>query len=261
MVQRNRAKRFGAVRSRRSGEGSLSWIYGLHAARAALCNPVRRIHAILATRNATQILGDALGQVDIIPRLVGPEAIAAVLPPGAVHQGIAIEVEPLLEPDLETLCIGATRQAHSVLIILDQVTDPQNVGGILRSAAAFGAAGLVVTRRNAPSVTGALVKAASGAVEHVPLVAVPNLARALDIIGEHGFQRIGLADDAPLLLSAVEIGTRAALVLGAEGSGLRRLTRARCDVLARLPTRPTMSSLNVAAAASAALYEFARGGN
>lgn len=258
MAQRNRGRRADRGFVQRDEAEAAQWIYGLHAARAALENPARRIHRILVTRNAAQILEAALARPGPTPTIVEPDALAAALPPGAVHQGIAVSAEPLPEPDLEDVCDAAERGTGALLVVLDQVTDPQNVGSVLRTAAAFGAAAVVTTRRNAPPITGALTKAASGALEAVPLVAVPNLARALDELGERGFLRIGLAGDADRLLSEMEGDSRLALVLGAEGSGLRRLTRERCDALARLPTRPLMPHLNVAAAASAALYEFAR---
>lgn len=258
MAQRNRRRRTSSGSGGRDAGDGTQWIYGLHAARAVLENPARRIHRVLLTRNAGHEVQDLLARTGLTPTPVGPDALSAALPPGAVHQGIAVAAEPLPETDLETLCAEAEAREEALLVALDQVSDPQNVGSVLRTAAAFGAIGVIVTRRNAPPVTGVLAKAASGALETVPLVAVPNLARALDQLGDSGFLRVGLSGDAERLLSEVRAQARLALVLGAEGSGMRRLTRERCDVLAKLPTRPLMPHLNVAAAASAVLYEFAR---
>lgn len=258
MRERNRRndRRNGPATPRRAG-GAL-WLYGLHAVTAALRNPARRVHRVLATQNAAATLAELFRDTAIVPETATPESLAALLPPGAVHQGIAAALDPLEEQDLDAFC--ADRPGPGLLVVLDQVSDPQNVGAVLRSAAAFGAAAVVVTRRHAPQMSGALAKAASGAVDSVPLIAVPNLARALDTLGDHGFLRVGLADDAPVLLAALDAPERLALVLGAEGPGMRRLTRERCDLLARLPTGAAMPSLNVSAAAAVALYEFARQG-
>jgi 23S rRNA (guanosine2251-2'-O)-methyltransferase len=263
MKQRNRSRppRPPAARGKPSGPGpdGTLWLYGLHAAAAALANPARRIERALATANAAHVLEAALAHAGIAPEIARAEAVAAVLPPGAVHQGIAVAVRPLPARGLDDLCAELASRPDALLVARDQVGDPQNVGAILRSAAAFGADGMIVTQRHAPSVGGALAKAASGALEHVPLVAVVNLARALDTLGEEGFLRVGLSGDAPAVLSAIPEAGRLVLVLGAEATGLRRLTRERCDMLARLPTTPAMPSLNVSAAAAAALYEIRRG--
>lgn len=259
MKQRNRAqspRRGAAPRGRPGASDGTLWLYGLHAAAAALANPARRIERALVTANAAQALDAALRAAGIAAEVVRPEQVAAALPDGAVHQGVALAVQPLAPPDLESICAGIATRDRGLIVALDQVADPQNVGAVLRSAAAFGADAVVVTQRHAPAIGGTLAKAASGALEHVPIVAVVNLARALDTLGEYGFLRVGLAGEAAATLSEVPAATRLALVLGAEGAGLRRLTRERCDALARLPTLPVMPSLNVSAAAAAALYEF-----
>ncbi len=187
-------------------------------------------------------------------------ALAALLPHGAVHQGWALDADPLEQPDLDTLLDTIGRADPAVIILLDQVTDPHNVGAILRSAAAFGAAGVVVAAHNAPPITAALAKAASGALELVPLARVVNLARALDRLKEEGFWCCGLDETGDTDFAALDLGPRVGLVLGAEGGGLRRLVREHCDRLARLPTRPELPSLNVSNAAAVALYELARRG-
>ncbi len=181
-----------------------------------------------------------------------------MLPPGAVHQGAALLSEPLTDVALEDVLDRAAEAEKSVVLVLDQVTDPQNVGAILRSAAAFGADAVLVPDRHAPPETGALVKAASGAVEIVPLVRVINLARALEELKKAGFWIAGLDGQAPQTLAAADMTGKVALVLGAEGEGLRRLTRDHCDILVRLPISERMESLNVSAAAAVALYELAR---
>lgn len=235
------------------------WLYGLHAVKAALANPRRRRHRLLLTDEAAQALHADISNInDLSPEIEGREAIARVVPPGAVHQGAALLSEPLADVALEDIIDQAAEGEKSVILILDQVTDPQNVGAILRSAAAFGAAAVVVPDRHAPPETGALVKAASGAVEIVPLVRVVNLARAMEDLKAAGFWCAGLDGSAPQTLAAADMTGKVALVLGAEGEGLRRLTRDHCDILVRLPISDRMESLNVSAAAAVALYELAR---
>jgi 23S rRNA (guanosine2251-2'-O)-methyltransferase len=171
-----------------------------------------------------------------------------------------LDVEPLPEPDLGDLIRElATASGRCAIVALDQVSDPQNVGAVLRSAAAFGARAVLVTAHGAPPATGALAKAASGAVDRVPLVRVVNLVRALDRLKEAGFWTCGLDETAEEPLAALDLGPRAVLVLGSEGGGMRRLVRERCDHLARLPTSAAQPTLNVSNAAAVALYELARG--
>src|SRR5260370_27059242 len=192
-------------------------------------------------------------------RLLDHNAFAAILPGGAVHQGLALEVEPLAEPDLEDVVRQAGAAAgRSIIVVLDRLSDPQNVGAVLRSAAAFGALAVVLPGHGASPITGALAKAASGALESVPLVRVVNIARTVARLKEERFWICGLDETAPQPLAGLDLGERSAIVLGSEGSGMRRLVREHCDYLARLPTRPAQPSLNVSNAAAVALYELVR---
>jgi 23S rRNA (guanosine2251-2'-O)-methyltransferase len=242
------------------------WLYGRHAVAAALANPARRWRRLVAlTGHEAEAADLAVGAkaekrgsgepVQVFDRI----ALAALLPEGAVHQGLALEVEPLAAPDIDDVLRAATLEARAVVVVLDQVTDPHNVGAVLRSAAALGALAVVVAEHNAPPASGALAKAASGALDLVPLVRVVNIARALDQLKAAGFWCCGLDESATEPLSAIDLGPKAVLVLGSESGGLRRLVRERCDFLARLPTRPPLASLNVSNAAAVALYELARG--
>ncbi|MGH7029482.1 MAG: 23S rRNA (guanosine(2251)-2'-O)-methyltransferase RlmB, partial [Stellaceae bacterium] len=177
----------------------------------------------------------------------------------AVHQGLALEVEPLVEPDIEDLLRRAeTAAGRNILVALDQVADPHNVGAVLRSAAAFGAGAVLIPAHSAPPVGGALAKSASGALERVPLIRVVNLARALDRLKQGQFWVCGLEETAAQPLSALDLGRRVAIVLGSEGRGMRRLVRERCDYLARLPTLAAQPTLNVSNAVAVALYELVR---
>jgi 23S rRNA (guanosine2251-2'-O)-methyltransferase len=249
---------------RKGGNAPLEqWIYGRHAVAAALANPRRRWYRLVAlpaqaeAARALVAAAIAVRRGDGEPVQVLERAqLAAMLPPGAVHQGLALAVEPLAPVDLDAIVQAATGAA--MLIALDRVSDPQNVGAVLRSAAAFGAAAVILTRDGAPAASGVLAKAASGALEHVPLVRVVNLARALDRLKAAGFWICGLCESASEPLSAFDLGARVVLVLGSEGGGMRRLVRERCDHLARLPTHPLQPTLNVASAAAVALYELAR---
>jgi len=238
-----------------AAEGGV-WLHGLHPVAAALANPARRLRRLLVTREAERDLAEAVPNPwRITPEFVERDRLAALLPPDAVHQGAALLVEPLPALPLERVLEGST----GPVLVLDQVTDPRNVGAILRSAAAFGAAAMLLQDRHAPQETGSLARAASGALEVVPILREVNLARALQALKKAGLWVVGLEAAAPITLAQSGLGgRRVALVLGAEGEGLRRLTRENCDELVRLPIMPAMESLNVSAAAAVALYELAR---
>lgn len=224
------------------------WIYGFHPVLAAVANPRRVIRRLIATPNALNRLQAAGAKLTITPEESTPRNLDRILGGEAVHQGVAVEVAPL-----EPLAIEALADARLVLL-LDQITDPHNVGAIMRSSLAFGTDAVVTTRRHAPVETGVLAKAASGALDRLNVIEVQNLARALEQLGEFGFVRIGLDSDAEATLETAIAGERIALVLGAEGKGLRRLTRETCDVVARLPVPGPLASLNVSNAAVLALY-------
>jgi 23S rRNA (guanosine2251-2'-O)-methyltransferase len=233
-----------------------TWLYGLHAVSAALANPARRLRRLLVTRGAEQELAERFSPPwRVAPEIVERPRLDGLLPPDSIHQGAALLVEQLEPPPMERLL----EQTTGPVLVLDQVTDPRNVGAILRSAAAFGAAAIVVQDRHAPQETGLLARAASGALEVVPILREVNLARALEILKKSGLWVVGLEAAGPVTLAQSGlIGRRVALVLGAEGEGMRRLTREGCDELVRLPIKPAMESLNVSAAAAVALYELAR---
>jgi 23S rRNA (guanosine2251-2'-O)-methyltransferase len=241
-------------------------LYGRHAVAAALANPERRWRRLLvlagAETEAAALVAaardrfDGRGEkVEVLDRA----AFNLNLPEGAVHQGWALEVVPLEPPDLDDVLRAAEGgPGRSIIVVLDQITDPHNVGAVLRSAAAFGAAAVIVAEHGAPPITGTLAKAASGALDCLKLVRVVNLARALDRLKEAGYWCCGLDESAAAPLAALDLGDRVALVLGSEGGGLRRLVREHCDYLARLPTLPALPSLNVSNAAAIALYELVR---
>ena len=223
--------------------------WGRHAVAAALDNPNRKVLKAWATREAAAVMQFPS---DVpLTHAEGPD-LARMVPHDAPHQGVVIEVEPLEDAWLDGLLHDAGERA--VLLVLDQVTDPHNVGAILRSAAAFGAIGIVTQDRHSPPESGVVAKAASGALERVPWVRVVNLARSLEDIGDAGFWRLGLTGDAEMELKDALGPKRIALVLGAEGPGLRPNTREHCDALARLPISHAVDSLNVSNAAAVALY-------
>lgn len=268
--QRQDLRRHGRGRPSK-GRPSGLWLYGSHAVLAALGNPKRQVKQLLVTGEAAKRLEGPLQKLlaarrEPVPAAsAGGQDLAQVLPEGAVHQGLAAQVAPLDQPDLETVIARIAGREDSgppensgppaVILALDQVTDPQNVGAILRSASAFGVAAVLTTQRHAAVESGALAKAASGALEYVPYVQETNLARSLERLREAEFLTVGLAAEAEMSLAEVERPARILLALGAEGPGLRRLTREGCERLVRLPTRGPIDHLNVSNAAAVSLYE------
>lgn len=230
-------------------------LYGKHAALAALANPMRKIKRVMVTKNTRDELGEKrlAGLKNL--QLVDGKKLDEMLPREAVHQGIALECEALVQPGLAEWL--AEKVAKPVLV-LDQVSDPHNVGAMLRSAAAFDAGAIITTDRNAPQESGVMAKAASGALEMIPLIAVGNLAQALELLKKAGYWTYGLDGEAKQAIGDTKLDRHTALVLGAEGRGLRRLTGERCDMLVKLPIAAQMESLNVSNAAAVALYELSR---
>ena len=223
-------------------------LYGWHTVKAALENPQRRFHRLLATENAVRRLTEDRVTFPIAPTLVRPEDIMAIAGATAVHQGLYAEADPLESPELEDVA------TDGIVVVLDQITDPHNFGAILRSAAAFAVTAVVTTERHSPQASGVLAKAASGALEYVPIVTVVNLARALDELRELNTFLVGLDSGGDADLAAMPLAAPLALVIGAEGKGLRHLTRVRCDAIARLALPGRITSLNVSNATALALY-------
>jgi len=223
-------------------------LYGWHTVAAALANPQRHIRKLQLTENAARRLADDHIEPRVTPEIVRPSLIDQRLGPDAVHQGLLAEADPLPSPDIDTL------PQEGIVLVLDQITDPHNVGAILRSAAAFAVKAIVTTARHSPEATGVLAKSASGALELVPLVTVQNLARALTELNDQGFMTVGLDSQGGENLGTIALRQPLALVLGAEGKGLRQLTRETCSAVARLDMPGDIKSLNVSNAAVLALY-------
>ena len=238
------------------------WIYGIHAGLAAIANPRRRVHRILVAAQSAETLearvdtarATAAGRPN--PEIRDREELDKLLPARAVHQGLAVQSDPLLETPLPRALTEADENAP--ILILDQATDPQNIGATLRSAAAFGAAFVIMQNRHAPPETPAMAKASSGALEIVPIVRVPNIARALIVLKEAGYWIVGFDAHGEQTIAEANLSGKLALILGAEGSGLRRLTQESCDHLVKIPISDNVESLNVAATAAIALYELTK---
>ncbi len=238
----------------RAEAGGAEWLWGWHAVAAALANPRREAaRRILASPERARQLTERFGRLAGL-ETVEPGVIGKHLPAGAAHQGVALKSPPLEPVSIEEL--GAP--AHGLILMLDQVTDPQNVGAIFRSAAAFGARGVILQDRHAPPLTGALAKAAAGAVDVLPHARATNLSRALETLTELGWRAVGLDGAADETLEAVLDDRPTVLVVGSEGEGLRRLVAEHCDALARIPMPGGFESLNVSAAAAVALYAATR---
>jgi 23S rRNA (guanosine2251-2'-O)-methyltransferase len=233
----------------------LIWLWGIHPVRAALANKARRNKKIIVSQGVEPDLVQLANRNGVSVEQADAAAIARNLPREAVHQGVALLTTPLEELDLE----GALESAPSpcCVLLLDQVTDPHNLGAVIRSAAAFGASAVIVQDRHSPPEGGVLAKSASGALEAIPVIRVVNLSRTLEQLAERGFLRLALADEAAQPIETTDLKRDVVLALGAEGQGLRRLTRENCDLAIRLPTSKAMPSLNVSNAAAVALYAWA----
>ncbi len=242
--------------ARRAAAAETVWLFGLHAVRDALINPAREKLRLVVTKNAADRLAEAIAAAGITPELSDPRKFTAPLDPGSVHQGAALEVKPLDWGALEERCL-ANGEGPPVVVLLDRVTDPHNVGAVLRSAEVFGALAVIATQRGSAPETGALAKTASGALERQPYLRVRNLAQAMETLRGMGYTLLGLDGTAELELGAAlaEIADRpVALVLGAEGPGLREKTKETCDRLVRISPAGGFGSLNVSNAAAVALY-------
>jgi 23S rRNA (guanosine2251-2'-O)-methyltransferase len=222
-------------------------LYGWHSVKAALENPQRSFHRLLATENAARRLAEENVALGVKLDMVRPDAIETLVGPEAVHQGLYAEADPLPSPALEDVASG-------VLLVLDQITDPHNVGAILRSAAAFAVTAVVTTARHTPEATGVLAKAASGALEYVPIVTIGNLSQALRTLKDLNTLVVGLDSSGEADLATIAFADPVALVLGAEGKGLRQLTRTNCDIVARVDLPGRIKSLNVSNATVLALF-------
>lgn len=257
-------------------------LFGLHAVREAWGNPARFVHALYLTDSVMKEFGPTLLSVfsqptqpptrSLPPRegggrregggavtrpaptLVTKDELDRAFPPGTVHQGIALSCQPLAEASVMDIIIKGTQKPRSVVVVLDQVTDPHNIGAVLRSACAFGADGVVMQSKHAPEMTGILAKTACGALEHIAVAYETNLSRALEKFQESHYTVIGLDEHAEKTFSQLYKYDRVVIVLGAEGTGMRRLVKEHCDVLVKLPTQAPIASLNVSNAAAVALY-------
>ncbi len=254
LEKRKRTRKPG--RAKRRPTSHTYWMFGIHAVAAALTNPARKKHRLVVSRNCYRRLESQINASGLAPEIKAARQLAAIVGREAVHQGVALEVETLRPPALESIVASVGPGAR--IVALDRVSDPHNVGAILRSADAFLASAVVTTRRHAPPETGALAKSASGALERAHYLRVRNLVAELDALRESGFLLIGLDEkggqDLVLTISKHR-HQRLALVLGSEGHGLRQSTREHCDELASIPCKPSLGSLNVSNAAAIALYE------
>ncbi|QGX98969.1 23S rRNA (guanosine(2251)-2'-O)-methyltransferase RlmB [Roseovarius faecimaris] len=242
--------------AKRAAAAETVWLFGLHAVRDALQNPRREKLRLIVTKNAADKLGDAIAGADMTPEMADPRKFPAPIDPQSVHQGAALEVKPLDWGPLEQLCLGDGQRPPRV-VLLDRVTDPHNVGAILRSAEVFGACAVIAPRHHSAPETGALAKTASGALERQPYLRVRNLAEAMEALKSMGYLVLGLAGEATETIEDVLDARRdrpVALVLGAEGPGLRQKTRETCDALVRIEFAGAFGSLNVSNAAAVALY-------
>lgn len=243
--------------------GPRASLYGFHAVREAWLNPERQIHALYINDQSLKGFEETIQEAKTKglrrpqPVMVEKEKLDSMLPRGAVHQGIALACAPLEGISVQDMVIAAMNKTDVILVMLDQVTDPHNVGAILRSASAFGAAGLIMQKKHAPELDGVLAKSACGAVEHVPVAYETNLSRAIEELKEGGFFVFGFDEHTNKSIRDIKPGGKAVLVLGSEGDGIRRLVKEHCDELLKLPTEGPIQSLNVSNAAAVALYALA----
>ena len=235
-------------------------LYGAHAAAQAWVNPARHIHELYITDKALDGFDSALkkahdlGLTRPAPQIVDKSALDHSTPPGSVHQGIGLTCQTLEETDIHDIIRAEDPKERSVLIMLDQVTDPHNVGAIIRSACVFGAGGMILQKKHAPELTGVLAKTACGGVEHVPVAYETNLTRSLETLQDAGYWVIGFSEHAEMTLQPLNDHQKIVIIVGAEGDGMRRLLKEKCDLLVSLPTAGPITSLNVSNAAAVALY-------
>ena len=242
-------------RNRKAEAKETVWLFGLHAVRDALLNPRREKIRLIVTKNAYDKLADAIAEAAIEPEVVDARKFSAPIDEGSVHQGAAMEVKPLNWGSLEDVAISG--EGEPLVVLLDRVTDPHNVGAVLRSAEVFGARAVIAPRHHSAPETGALAKTASGALERQPYMRVTNLSDSMNELKDTGYFLIGLAGESEIDLAdaLAQAGSRPiGLVMGAEGPGLREKTRETCDLVARIPFAGQFGSLNVSNAAAVALY-------
>ena len=247
-------------RGERSENSGYFWIFGTHATFAAIANPARKFRRILLTRSAAETLAEQMkGKMPSVePEICERHVIDDLLPDGVVHQGVAALTAELEDFGIEGLCRSLSEAESARVVVLDQATDPRNIGAVLRSAAAFGASAVIIQDRNGPEMGGTLAKAASGALETVPLIRQTNLSRCLKSLKDAGFWCVGLDGNTSDQLGDLNLSGKIALILGSEGSGLRRLVKENCDHVAKIPIQSAMESLNLSNAAAIALYETIR---
>jgi 23S rRNA (guanosine2251-2'-O)-methyltransferase len=240
------------------------WLYGRHAVIAALGNEKRHCHQLLVSEEFLKSHGKELN--DTIkdstrkrpqPQTVNKRELDQFFQ-GGVHQGIAAQVDPLQRRSLDDLILDSEDISDALIIALDQATDPQNIGAVLRSSAAFGAIGVIIPEKNSPEVTSSLAKAACGSLERIDFIQITNLSRSLDQLKDAGFWSVGLDGYADQTLSSIDMRGKTVIVMGNEGSGLRRLTKEKCDFLAKIPITQAVESLNLSNATAVTLYEIAR---
>jgi 23S rRNA (guanosine2251-2'-O)-methyltransferase len=266
MSKRKNHKKTSKHSRRTSHSGSSdAWLFGTHAVMAALANPKRQCQRLVLAAQSKDdfeiLYAEAAqkgGHEDLIAEIRDKNEISALLSPGAVHQGVALLTVPLPARHIEDVCKRAETLETATVVVLDQATDPHNIGAVMRSALAFGALAVIVQDRHAPDITGTLAKTASGAVENLDYIKVTNLVRALDDLKDAGFWCLGLDGSATEPLDSLDLPEKTSLVLGAEGKGLRRLSLEACDFTAKIPMTDAMESLNLSVAAAVSLYEVFR---